>query len=156
MPFAIWLAFVKWDEDGGGTGFPWHFSHSFSHCLQHCLPRHPLDIRRAGGLIIAHFAVLLADKTREGVWGVFDERLIGRRFALLIDNPRLALRKIRKIIQRTVEPYRQASRKQTSVAIVTVLFLTTTILVYDATISHSTGRRGSTSRLPVRRMDDRY
>ncbi len=134
MPFAIWLAFVKWDEDGR-----WHrfsmallafiFLTAFSivylgiHWISDVL----------GGLIIAHFAVLLADKTREGVWGVFDERLIGRRFALLIDNPRLALRKIRKIIQRTVEPYRQASRKQTSVAIVTVLFLTTTILVYDAT-----------------------
>ena len=52
---------------------------------------------------------------------------------MLLDNPRLALRKMRRIIQRTVEPYRQASRKQTSVAIVTVLFLTTTILVYDAT-----------------------
>ena len=65
--------------------------------------------------------------------GVFDERLIGRRFALMIDNPRQALRKILKMIQKAVEPYRQASRKQTSLAIVTVLFLTTTILVYDAT-----------------------
>ena len=37
------------------------------------------------------------------------------------------------MIQKAVEPYRQASRKQTSLAIVTVLFLTTTILVYDAT-----------------------
>ena len=64
---------------------------------------------------------------------MFDQRLIGRRFALMIDNPRQALRKILKMIQKAVEPYRQASRKQTSLAIVTVLFLTTTILVYDAT-----------------------
>lgn len=134
MPFAIWLAFVKWDEDGR-----WHrfslallafiFLTAFSivylgiHWISDML----------GGLLVAHFAVLLADKTRESVWGVFDERLIGRRFALMIDNPRQALRKILKMIQKAVEPYRQASRKQTSLAIVTVLFLTTTILVYDAT-----------------------
>ena len=134
MPFAIWLAFVKWDEDGR-----WHrfslallafiFLTAFSivylgiHWISDML----------GGLLVAHFAVLLADKTRESVWGVFDERLIGRRFALMIDNPRQAFRKILKMIQKAVEPYRQASRKQTSLAIVSVLFLTTTILVYDAT-----------------------
>ena len=75
----------------------------------------------------------LADKTRKGVWGAFDERLIGRRFALLIDNPKLAVKKARRIISRALRPYRQASKKQTSAAIVAVLFLTTTILVYDAT-----------------------
>ena len=134
MPFAIWLAFVKWDEDGR-----WHW---FSMALLAFIFLTAFSIvylgihwisDMLGGLLVAHFAVLLADKTRESVWGVFDERLIGRRFALMIDNPRQALRKILKMIQKAVEPYRQASRKQTSLAIVTVLFLTTTILVYDAT-----------------------
>ena len=134
MPFAIWLAFVKWDEDGR-----WH---RFSMALLAFIFLTAFSIvylgihwisDMLGGLLVAHFAVLLADKTRESVWGVFDERLIGRRFALMIDNPRQALRKILKMIQKAVEPYRQASRKQTSLAIVTVLFLTTTILVYDAT-----------------------
>ena len=134
MPFAIWLAFVKWDEDGR-----WH---RFSMALLAFIFLTAFSIvylgihwisDMLGGLLVAHFAVLFADKTRESVWGVFDERLIGRRFALMIDNPRQALRKILKMIQKAVEPYRQASRKQTSLAIVTVLFLTTTILVYDAT-----------------------
>ncbi|MGB0471565.1 MAG: phosphatase PAP2 family protein [Candidatus Thalassarchaeaceae archaeon] len=134
MPFAIWLAFVKWDEDGR-----WH---RFSMALLAFIFLTAFSIvylgihwisDMLGGLLVAHFAVLLADKTRESVWGVFDERLIGRRFALMIDNPRQASRKILKMIQKAVEPYRQASRKQTSLAIVTVLFLTTTILVYDAT-----------------------
>ena len=134
MPFAVWLAFVKWDEDGR-----WH---RFSMALLAFIFLTAFSIvylgihwisDMLGGLLVAHFAVLLADKTRESVWGVFDERLIGRRFALMIDNPRQALRKILKMIQKAVEPYRQASRKQTSLAIVTVLFLTTTILVYDAT-----------------------
>ena len=134
MPFAIWLAFVKWDEDGR-----WH---RFSMALLAFIFLTAFSIvylgihwisDMLGGLLVAHFAVLLADKTRESVWGVFDERLIGRRFALMIDNPRQALRKILKMIQKAVEPYRQASKKQTSLAIVTVLFLTTTILVYDAT-----------------------
>lgn len=134
MPFAIWLAFVKWDEDGR-----WH---RFSMALLAFIFLTAFSIvylgihwisDMLGGLLVAHFAVLLADKTRESVWGVFDERLIGRRFALMIDNPRQALRKILKMIQKAVKPYRQASRKQTSLAIVTVLFLTTTILVYDAT-----------------------
>ena len=134
MPFAIWLAFVRWDEDGR-----WH---RFSMALLAFIFLTAFSIvylgihwisDMLGGLLVAHFAVLLADKTRESVWGVFDERLIGRRFALMIDNPRQASRKILKMIQKAVEPYRQASRKQTSLAIVTVLFLTTTILVYDAT-----------------------
>lgn len=134
MPFAIWLAFVKWDEDGR-----WH---RFSMALLAFIFLTAFSIvylgihwisDMLGGLLVAHFAVLLADKTRESVWGVFDERLIGRRFALMIDNPRQAFRKILKMIQKAVEPYRQASRKQTSLAIVSVLFLTTTILVYDAT-----------------------
>ena len=43
------------------------------------------------------------------------------------------MKKAKRILSRTLRPYRQASRKQTSAAIVAVLFLTTTILVYDAT-----------------------
>ncbi len=134
MPFAIWLAFVRWDEDGRWNRFAnvlavfviltaFTIVYLGIHWISDML----------GGLLIAHFAVNLADKTRVAVWSAFDERLIGRRFAYFVDNPRLALRNARTILQRAVEPYRQASKKQTSVAIITVLLLTTTILVYDAT-----------------------
>ena len=144
-------------EMGGGTGFHGTFLLHFPHCIQHSVPRHPLDIRRAGRSHHSPFCRSSADKTREGVWGVFDERLIGRRFALLVDNPRLALRKMRRIIQRTVEPYRQAFQK--------------TNFCRDRHSSlpnnHNTGLRRHTSVIPVgrrgspirgyrrRRMDDR-
>ena len=134
MPVAIWLAFIRWDDDGRWNRFTnllGIFILVTSFTIVYLGIHWIADI--LGGVIIAHLAVALADKTRKGVWGAFDERLIGRRFALLIDNPKLAIKKARKIISRTLRPYRQASRKQTSAAIVAVLFLTTTILVYDAT-----------------------
>lgn len=134
MPVAIWLAFIRWDNDGRWNRFTkllGVFILLTSFTIVYLGIHWIADI--LGGIIIAHLAVALADKTRKGVWGAFDERLIGRRFALLIDNPKLALKKARRIISRTLRPYRQASRKQTSAAIVAVLFLTTTILVYDAT-----------------------
>ena len=134
MPVAIWLAFIRWDDDGRWNRFTnllGVFILVTSFTIVYLGIHWIADI--LGGVIIAHLAVTLADKTRKGVWGAFDERLIGRRFALLIDNPKLAMKKARKIISRALRPYRQASKKQTSAAIVAVLFLTTTILVYDAT-----------------------
>ena len=134
MPVAIWLAFIRWDDDGRWNRFTnllGAFILVTSFTIVYLGIHWIADI--LGGVIIAHLAVALTDKTRKGVWGAFDERLIGRRFALLIDNPKLAMKKARRIIYRTLRPYRQASKKQTSAAIVAVLFLTTTILVYDAT-----------------------
>ena len=134
MPVAIWLAFIRWDDDGRWNRFTkllGVFILVTSFTIVYLGIHWIADI--LGGVIIAHLAVALADKTRKGVWGAFDERLIGRRFALLIDNPKLAVKNARRIISRALRPYRQASRKQTSAAIVAVLFLTTTILVYDAT-----------------------
>ena len=66
MPFAIWLAFVKWDEDGR-----WH---RFSTALLAFIFLTAFSIvylgihwisDMLGGLLVAHFAVLFADKTRE-------------------------------------------------------------------------------------------
>lgn len=134
MPVAIWLAFIRWDDDGRWKRFTnllGIFILVTSFTIVYLGIHWIADI--LGGVIIAHLAVSLADRTRKGVWGAFDERLIGRRFALLIDNPKLAMKKAKRIVSRTLRPYRQASRKQTSAAIVAVLFLTTTILVYDAT-----------------------
>ena len=140
MPVAIWLAFIRWDDDGRWNRFTkllGVFILVTSFTIVYLGIHWIADI--LGGVIIAHLAVALADKTRKGVWGAFDERLIGRRFALLIDNPKLAVKKARRIISRALRPYRQASKKQTSAAIVAVL-LTTTILVYDATPNHSPWR----------------
>ena len=73
MPFAIWLAFVRWDEDGRWNRFAnvlavfviltaFTIVYLGIHWISDML----------GGLLIAHFAVNLADKTRVAVWSAFD------------------------------------------------------------------------------------
>ena len=134
LPFAVWLTYLKWDDDGRWRKFRaalviFIFLTGFT--ILYLGIHWILDI--IGGVIVATVAVSLTEKTHSSIWSVADERLFSRRVARLIDNPKAWFRQVRTSISSFFEPIREPSSKQTSAVIVAILVGTGTVLLWDAT-----------------------
>ncbi len=134
LPFAVWLTYVKWDEDGRWSRFRtvlmifiWITGFTILYLGIHWI----VDI--IGGILVATLAVSLTEKTHSSIWSVADERLFSRRVARLIDNPRVWFRQFRRSVNSLFEPFREPSSKQTGAVIIAILVGTGTVLLWDAT-----------------------
>ena len=90
-----------------------------------------LDI--LGGIIIGGIAVQITAKVHRPFWRFADERLFSRRLAHVIDDPIDWLKKSWKIITNSFKPIQKPSTTQTKALIVTLMMLTGTVLLWDAT-----------------------
>ncbi|MBT4346092.1 MAG: phosphatase PAP2 family protein [Euryarchaeota archaeon] len=134
LPFAIWLTYELWDEDNRWiifrralvvyialTGF----------AILYLGIHWVLDI--LGGIIIGGIAVQITAKVHRPFWRFADERLFSRRLAHVIDDPIDWLKKSWKIITNSFKPIQKPSTTQTKALIVTLMMLTGTVLLWDAT-----------------------
>jgi membrane-associated phospholipid phosphatase len=134
LPFAIWLTYELWDEDNRWivfrralvvyialTGF----------AILYLGIHWVLDI--LGGIIIGGIAVQITAKVHKPFWRFADERLFSRRLAHVIDNPTDWLNKSWKMIADSFKPIQKPSTTQTKAIIVTLMMLTGTVLLWDAT-----------------------
>lgn len=134
LPFAVWLTYLRWDEDGRWTKFRaalvlyiWVTGFAILYLGIHWV----LDI--IGGILVGILAVMLTDWTHGPVWRVADERLFTRRLARLLDDPKAWVSNSFGAISRMTAPVRVPSSQQTSAVIVAVLLGTGTVLLWDAT-----------------------
>ncbi len=134
LPFAVWLTYLRWDEDNRWYRFRfalviyiWLTGFTIIYLGIHWI----LDI--IGGILVASIAVKITERTHEPIWKFADERLFTRRFARLLEDPRGWIKKLLLSIKKVIKPFRKPSSKQTGAVIIAVLMGTGTVLLWDAT-----------------------
>lgn len=134
LPFAVWLTYLRWDEDGrwkrfrtGLAVFIWLTGFTILYLGIHWV----LDI--IGGILVATLAARLSEKTHEPVWRAVDERLFTRRLARILNDPKAWLRAVWRSVKRMLEPIQEPSSTQTGAAIIAILLSTSVVLLWDAT-----------------------
>ena len=134
LPFAVWLTYLKWDDDGRWAKFRTAlmiFILLTGFAILYLGIHWVVDI--IGGILVATLAVSLTERTHEPVWRFADERLFTRRLARLMKDPRAWLAGVNRSAKRKFAPLREPSRTQTGVAIIAILLGTGLVLLWDAT-----------------------
>ncbi len=134
LPFAVWLTYLRWDEDGRWQRFRVAlvvFILLTGFTILYLGIHWVVDI--IGGILVATLAVRLSDKTHAQFWRFADERLFTRRLARIIDNPKAWLREVRRTAERVIKPIQEPSSAQTGAAIIAILLGTGVVLLWDAT-----------------------
>ena len=134
LPFAVWLTYLKWDEDGRWAKFRTAlmvFILLTGFTILYLGIHWVVDI--IGGILVATLAVSLTEKTHEPVWRFADERLFTRRLARFMKDPRAWFRGVKQSVKRQIDPYREPSKTQTGAVIVAILIGTGLVLLWDAT-----------------------
>jgi len=134
LPFAIWLTMTRWDEDGRWNKyrsilavFIAFTAFSIVYLGIHWIA----DI--LGGMVVAIIAVEVTDRTHAGIWRVADERIFTRRLARLLDDPSRFAKGALSDLSELIRPFKEPSKKQTSLFIALLLTSTGTVLLWDAT-----------------------
>ena len=86
-----------------------------------------------GGMIIAILAVNLTAKTHEPIWRIADERLFTRRLARTLEDPRGSIQRTLHSCIKTLDPVREPGKNQTGAIILSLIFLTGSVLLWDVT-----------------------
>tara|TARA_B110000263_G_C15311842_1_gene513937 strand:- start:7640 stop:9052 length:1413 start_codon:yes stop_codon:yes gene_type:complete len=86
-----------------------------------------------GGIIVAMIAVEITSKTHTPIWQFADERLFSRRLARAIDDPKKWASQSWLQVKRIFHPLQAPSSSQTKAFIATLLILTSSVLLWDAT-----------------------
>jgi len=134
LPFAIWLSMHKWDEDGRWRKFR-AFLVAFialtSFAIIYLGIHWIVDI--IGGMAVAILAVNVTAKTHAPVWRVADERLFSRRLARALDAPLDTISSTLRSAYSSVDHLREPGKNQTEAIIATLLLITGSVLLWDAT-----------------------
>ena len=134
LPFAIWLSMHKWDEDGRWRKFK-AFLVAFialtSFAIIYLGIHWIVDI--IGGMAVAILAVNVTAKTHAPVWRVADERLFSRRLARALDAPLDTISSTLRSAYSSVDHLREPGKNQTEAIIATLLLITGSVLLWDAT-----------------------
>jgi len=134
LPFAIWLSMHRWDQDGRWAKYR-IFLISFialtAFSIVYLGIHWVVDI--IGGIAVAILAVNITDKTHGPIWRIADERLFTRRLARFIQKPVFTLKKSIKSVSSTFDPIREPGSSQTGAFILAMLFVTGSVLLWDAT-----------------------
>ena len=134
LPFAVWLTYLKWDEDGRWAKFRTAlmvFILLTGFTILYLGIHWVVDI--IGGILVATIAVSLTERTHESVWRFADERLFTRRLARFMKDPRSWFGDVKQSVKRQIDPYREPSKTQTGAVIVAILIGTGLVLLWDAT-----------------------
>jgi len=137
LPFAVWLTMQKWDEDGRWSKFR-HLTLVFilitAFTIIYLGIHWLIDI--LGGMVIAILAVRMAQNTHQSIWNIFDERRFTHRLARALNNPQQSFSNSIKSMNLVFEPFKEPSKKQTSLFIIVLLMSTGGVLLWDATHQH--------------------
>ena len=134
LPFAIWLTMERWDSDERWLSFRrllLLFITLTAFTILYLGIHWVSDI--IGGIIIAVVAVEITSRTHKPIWQFADERLFSRRLARAIDDPRKWFSQSWIQVKSLFSPLRKPSSTQTKAFIASLLLLTSSVLLWDAT-----------------------
>ena len=134
LPFAVWLTYLKWDDDGRWAKFRTAlmiFILLTGFTILYLGIHWVVDI--IGGILVATLAVNLTERTHDSVWRFADERLFTRRLARFMKDPKAWILEIKKSVNAQIDPYREPSKTQTGAVIIAILLGTGLVLLWDAT-----------------------
>ena len=134
LPFAIWLTLERWDSDERWLRYRrllLLFIAITAFTILYLGIHWVSDI--IGGIIVAVIAVEITSRTHGPIWQFADERLFSRRLARAIDDPRKWLSESLILIKSIFHPLQKPSSTQTKAFIATLLILTSSVLLWDAT-----------------------
>ncbi len=134
LPFAIWLTMERWDSDERWLSFRrllLLFITLTAFTILYLGIHWVSDI--IGGIIIAVVAVEITSRTHKPIWQFADERLFSRRLARAIDDPRKWFSQSWIQVKSLFSPLRKPSSTQTKAFIASLLILTSSVLLWDAT-----------------------
>ena len=134
LPFAIWLTMERWDSDERWLRYRrllLLFITITAFTILYLGIHWVSDI--IGGIIVSVIAVEITSRTHGPIWQFADERLFSRRLARAIDDPRKWLSESLILIKDIFHPLKKPSSTQTKAFIATLLILTSSVLLWDAT-----------------------
>ncbi len=108
LPFAVWLTYLKWDDDGRWAKFRTAlmiFILLTGFTILYLGIHWVVDI--IGGILVATLAVNLTERTHDSVWRFADERLFTRRLARFMKDPKAWVLEIKKSVNAQIDPYRE-------------------------------------------------
>ena len=134
IPYAVWLCIKRFDHDERWVlyrkivlGYVILTIFTIIYLGIHWI----LDI--AGGMIVASFAVNLADKTSKPIWSILDERTINARLVTLLTSPRKAYNTVAGKFIRSARKFAKPTSRETGIIAVVILVVVGSVITWDLT-----------------------
>ncbi len=134
IPYAVWLCIKRFDHDERWAlyrkivlGYVILTIFTIIYLGIHWI----LDI--AGGMIVASFAVNLADKTSKPIWGILDERTINARLVTLLTNPRKAYNMVAGKLAESARKFAKPTSRETGIMALVILVVVGSVITWDLT-----------------------
>ncbi len=134
IPYAVWLCIKRFDHDERWAlyrkivlGYVIMTIFTIIYLGIHWI----LDI--AGGMIVASFAVNLADKTSKPIWSILDERTINARLVTLLTSPRKAYNTVAVKFIRSARKFAKPTSRETGIIAVVILVVVGSVITWDLT-----------------------
>ena len=134
IPYAVWLCIKRFDHDERWVlyrkiVFVYVLLTAFT--IVYLGIHWIIDI--AGGMIVAYFAVNLADKTSKPIWSILDERTINARLVTVFTNPRKAYNIVSGKVTNAAKNFANPTSRETGILAIIVLIIVGSVITWDLT-----------------------
>ncbi len=134
IPYAVWLCIKRFDHD---ERWALYRKIVFVYVLLTAFTIIYLGIHWiidiAGGMIVAYFAVNLADKTSKPIWSILDERTINARLVTVFTNPRKAYNIVSGKVKSASKNFANPTSRETGILAIIVLIIVGSVITWDLT-----------------------
>ena len=134
IPYAVWLCIKRFDHD---ERWALYRKIVFVYVLLTAFTIVYLGIHWiidiAGGMIVAYFAVNLADKTSKPIWSILDERTINARLVTVFTNPRKAYNIVSGKVTNVAKNFANPTSRETGILAIIVLIIVGSVITWDLT-----------------------
>ena len=134
IPYAVWLCIKRFDHD---ERWALYRKIVFVYVLLTAFTIIYLGIHWiidiAGGMIVAYFAVNLADKTSKPIWSILDERTINARLVTVFTNPRKAYNIVSCKVTNVAKNFANPTSRETGILAIIVLIIVGSVITWDLT-----------------------
>ena len=134
IPYAVWLCIKRFDHDERWAlyrkivlGYVVLTIFTIIYLGIHWI----LDI--AGGMIVASFAVNLADKTSKPIWSILDERTINARLVTLLTTACVKHTIRLQAICGSARKFAKPTSRETGIIAVVILLIVGSVITWDLT-----------------------
>ena len=134
FPFAVWLCLLRFDTDGRWIVYRriiFAFVLLTAFCILYLGIHWFMDI--IGGMVVAAFAVNIANKMADPLWRILDERTINARLATLLTNPKRALNVIKSNTTNLAARFTKPTSKETGVMLTVIMIVVAGVITWDLT-----------------------
>ena len=134
FPFAVWLCLLRFDTDGRWIVYRriiFAFVLLTAFCILYLGIHWFMDI--IGGMVVAAFAVNIANKMADPLWRILDERTINARLATLLTNPKRALKVIKSNTTNLAARFTKPTSKETGVMLTVIMIVVAGVITWDLT-----------------------